>query len=126
MGNVLLVEADAYPGLRSGPLHVEEVEAVGAPAARARNDDIIEDRSQIKTTEWDREGPAGGDEPAVRLNPGVRLLRLLVMDELLPEQAIVVVESNPVPRQPQGGDRVQKAGSQPAQAARCPERAPAP
>ena len=117
VGDVPLVEVDAHPGLGGGLLHVKEVQPVGAAVARAGHRQIVAHRLHVPLAEGYGEGPAGGDEPALLLQPGVGQFSLFVVLELLAEQAVVVVEPHPVAGQSQSGDGVQEAGSQTAQPA---------
>ena len=117
VGDVPLVKVDAHPGGGGGLGHVEEVEPVGALVVGSGDGDVVEHRLQVETAEGDVEGAPGGDEPAVRLHPGVRDLGLAVVVEFLPEEAVVVVQAHAVAGQAQGGDGVQEAGGQTAQTA---------
>ena len=56
-------------------------------------------------------------QPGLRGDPGVRLLRLPPGVQPLAEQAVVVIKAHTVPVEAQGGDGIQKTGGQPAQAA---------
>ena len=117
VGDVRLVKGNALLRRAGGLLHIEEVQAVGAPTVRPGDGHIPQHGLQGKAAEGDREGLPCGDEPALRLYPGVGGLLLLAAGKLLPEQAVVVVEAHAVPLKAQGGDGVQEAGGQPAQAA---------
>ena len=116
-GQVGLVEVDALLRGGGGVLHVEQVEAVGHAGVRAGDGDVEQPGFHRAEAEGHLKLHPGGDEPAFVLDPGVGPLVLAAVAELLLEQAVVVVEAHPVPRQAQGGDGVQEAGRQTAQPA---------
>ena len=115
--DIPLVKVDTHPGGVSRVGQVEQVQPVGAAAARPGDGDVIHDSRHLGVPQRDGERPPRLDEPAVTLEPGVRLLRLLAPGEHLAEQAEVIIQAHAVPGQPQGGNGVQKAGGQTAQAA---------
>ena len=114
--DVALVEVDAvfHQGLVH-PLQVEEVELVHA-AFIAGDIQVVEHRPGLPLGEGHGEAHSGVLQPALGGEPGVRLLLLLVVPEVLVEQAEVVEKAHPVPGQAQGGAGVQIAGGQAPQA----------
>ena len=116
-GQVGLVEVDALLGGGGGGLHVKEVQAACGGGVSAGDGDVKQLGLHRAEAEGHFEFHTGGDEPALVLDPGVGPLGLLVVLELLLKQAVVVVEAHAVPVQAQGGDGVQEAGGQAAQAA---------
>ena len=116
-GQVGLVKVNALPGGGGGVFHVEQVQPVGNACVCAGDGDVKKPGLYGAEAEGHLKLRPGGDEPAVVLNPGVGLLKLVAHMEFLLKQAVVVVEAHPVPGQPQGGDGVQEAGGQAAQPA---------
>ena len=115
--DVGLVKVDARLRRGGRVLHVEEVQAVGDAAVGPRHGDVPEHGGEVELAEGHGEALLRGDAPAGVLQPGVGDFRLLVVRQLLPEEAIVVAEPHAVPRQAQGGDGVQEAGGKAAQPA---------
>ena len=89
--DVPFVKVDAHPGGVGGVGQVEQVQPIGAAAARPGDGDVIHDRRHLGIPQRDGERALRLDEPAVRLEPGVRLLRLLAPGEHLAEQAEVII-----------------------------------
>ena len=116
-GQVGLVKIDALLGGGGGVFHVEQVQPVGNARVCAGDGDIKELGLHRPEAEGHLKLRPGGDEPAVVLDPGVGLLELVAQVEFLLEQAVVVVEADTVPGQPQSGDGIQEARSQAAQPA---------
>ena len=116
-GQVGLVKVDALLGGGGGMLHIKQVQPVGHAGVGAGDGDIKELGLHRPEAEGHLKLRPGGDEPAVVIDPGVGLLELVAQVEFLLEQAVVVVEADTVPGQPQSGDGIQEAGSQAAQPA---------
>ena len=117
MGDVGLVEINPLFRRQGGLLHVKEVQAVGPVIVRAGDGHVPQLRGQIEAAEGNSEGLFCGNQPAVRLQPGIGRLVLLVARKLLTKQAIMIVQAYAVTGEAQRGDGIQKAGSQAAQAA---------
>ena len=117
VGDVALVKVDAVLGSGSGLLHVKQVQTVGGLGVGAGHGDVPHHGVEGLVAELDGEGDVGGDEPALLLNPGIGLLFLLVIAQVLVEQAVVVVQTHAVAGQAQSGQGVQKASGQTAQTA---------
>ena len=96
---------------------VEQVEPVLRVPAVSQDIDIIELRLHIEAAEVHGVGRAGIDEPVLLLEPLIRKLGLLVRDELLMEEAVVVVEAHAVTRKAKRCDGVEEARSKTAKSA---------
>ena len=117
VADVALVKGDAALGGRRGLLHVKEVQPVDHAVLKARHLDVVHVRRERAKAKGDREGRACVDQPGLGLDPGVGLLALDAFGEVLPKEAVVVVEAHAVAGQPERGDGVEEARGEPAQAA---------
>ena len=116
-GHSGLVKVDARLRRGGGVLHVEQVQPVGPVVVRPGDGHVPQHRPQLEPAKGDRKTRPRGDQPALRLDPGIGGLPLLVVREALMEKSIVVIEAHAVPLEAQGGDGVQEAGRQAAQPA---------
>ena len=117
VGDVPLVKPDAVGRGLGGVGHVKQMEPVGNAAVGAGHQNVVEVGRQLKAPEGNGEGLAGGNQPALGLNPGVGLFLLSAVGELLVEQAVVIVQAHAIPGQAQGRNGIQKTGGQTAQSA---------
>ena len=117
MGDIPLVEVDAVGGRLGGVGDVKKMQPVGVLAVGPRDGDVVQHRIQRKAAEGDGVPLAGGQQPALGLDPGVGLLALAAVFKLLAEQAVVVVQPYPVAGQVEGGDGIEEAGGQPSETA---------
>ena len=90
---------------------------VVAPAVVAGHPHVVHHRAKGKAAEGHLKAHAGVGEPAFRGDPGVLFFLLLIVFQLLVKQALVIVQTSAVAAEVQGGDGVQKTGSQTAQTA---------
>ena len=115
--HVSLVKGDAARGRRRRLLHVKEVQAVDHAVLAAGNLDVVHARRERSKAKGHREGRARVNQPGLGRNPGVGLLALHALGEVLPEEAVVVVQAHAVSGKPQRGDGVEEARGEPSQAA---------
>ena len=86
----------------------KEVQAVGPVIVRAGDGHVPQLRGQIKAAEGNGEGLFRGNQPAVRLQPGIGRLVLLVVRKLLAKQAVMIVQAYAVTGEAQRGDGIQR------------------
>ena len=117
MGNIALVEGDALPDAGFiHRIHIKQMQGV-ALAVVAGHRNVVHDGVQAEPAERHREPHAGIGQPALGGDPGVLFFFLLVVFQLLVEQAVVVVQPGAVAAKAQRGNGIQEAGRQPSQAA---------
>ena len=94
--------------------HVKQMQS-STPGFISRNSNIIQYRFHFKVFKLHLKAFRLPHKPAFFCNPGILHLFLLMIPEFLPKQSEMVIQTNTVPRQPQGSNGIQKTGSQSSQ-----------
>ena len=113
--DIVLVERDPVPDdTLIHPFHIKEMELVPSVLIPGHID-IVQFRSQGKIFKGNLEADARVCKPALRFDPGIGGLFLLIPFEHLLKKPHMIVQSNAVSGKAQSGDGIQKAGGKSTQ-----------